>query len=97
MRARRAQLADLSDVELLKLFRMCRDWLQVLCVELLRERGWGAGVPDGPEVRAFDGTIINEPGRSGSLWLIHYSVRLPSLTCDFFKLTARRGPARANR
>ena len=91
VRARRAQLADLSDVALLKRLRKCRDWLHALCVELLRERGWGAGVPDGPEVRAFDGTIVKEPGRSGSLWRIHYSVRLPSLTCDFFKLTGTQG------
>ena len=60
-------------------------------MELLRERGWGAGVPDGPEVRAVDGTIVKEPGRSGSLWRIQYSVRLPSLTCDFFKLTDMQG------
>ena len=33
-----------------------------------------------------------EPGKSGSLWRIHYSVRLPSLACDYFKLTETEGP-----
>ncbi len=54
------------------------------------------GVPDGPEVRAFDGAIVKEPGRSSSLWLIHYSVRLPSLTCEFFKLMGTQGAGTAN-
>ena len=34
---------------------------------------------------------VKEPGRTGSLWRLHYSVRLPSLACDFFRLTATRG------
>ena len=48
-------------------------------------------MPEGPEVRAFDGTIVREPERGGSLWLIHYSARLPSLTCEFFKLMGTQG------
>ena len=44
------------------------------------------------QVRAIDGTTVKEPGRSGSLWRIHYSVRLPSLACDYFKLTETEGP-----
>lgn len=91
VRARRAQLADLSDVALLKRLRKSRDWLQALCVELFRERGLAAAEGGGFEVRAFDATVVKEPGRSGSLWRIHYSVRLPSLTCDYFKLTRTKG------
>ena len=91
MRARRAQLADLSDVALLKRLRKSRDWLQALCVELFREQGLAATEGNGFEVRAFDATVVKEPGRSDSLWRIHYSVRLPSLMCDFFKLTRTKG------
>ena len=90
VRARKAKLARLSDVALLKRLRKSRDWLHALCVELFREQG----VPvsgGGFEVRAFDATTVKEPGRTGALWRIHYSVRLPSLTCDFFKLTASNG------
>lgn len=92
VRARRAQLADLSDVALLKRLRKSRDWLQALCVELFREQGLAQMGAGGFQVRAFDATTVKEPGRSGSLWRIHYSVRLPSLTCDQFKLTWTEGP-----
>ncbi|MDE0102153.1 MAG: IS4 family transposase [Bryobacterales bacterium] len=92
VRARRANLADLSDVALLKRLRKSRDWLQALCIELFREQGLAAGAAvGGAEVRAFDGTTVKEPGRTGSLWRVHYSLRLPSLTCDFFKLTRTKG------
>lgn len=91
VRARRAQLADLSDVALLKRLRKSRDWLQALCVELFREQGLAAGEAGRFQVRAFDATIVKEPGRGGSLWRIHYSVRLPSLRCDHFKLTKTKG------
>ena len=91
VRARKAKLAQLSDVALLKRLRKSRGWLHALCVELFREQGvWGPG-DGGFEVRAFDATTVKEPGRTGALWRIHYSVRLPSLTCDFFKLTASDG------
>ena len=36
--------------------------------------------------------LVKEPGRSGSLWRIHYSLRLPSLSCDFFRVTGTQGP-----
>ena len=91
VRARRAQLADLSDVALLKRLRKAREWLRALCVELFREQGLAAAATGGFQVRAFDATTVREPGPSGSQWRIHYSVRLPSLTCDYFKLTQTKG------
>ena len=48
-------------------------------------------------MRAVDATTVKEPGKSGSLWRIHYSVRLPSLACDYFKLTETEGPGTGNR
>ena len=45
----------------------------------------------GYNVRALDGTLVKEPGSSGSLWRIHYSVRIPSLVCDHFELTSTKG------
>lgn len=92
LRARRAGLAELSDVALLKRVRKSGEWLRRLCVELFRE-GERRGSPGaGLEVRVMDATLVKEPGRSGSLWRIHYSVRLPSLSCDFFKVTGTQGP-----
>ena len=91
VRARQAKLADLSDVALLKRLRKSRDWLYALCVELFREHGIAVSSEAGFQVRAFDATTVQEPGRTGSLWRLHYSVNLPSLGCDFFKLTETAG------
>ena len=91
VRARQASLADLSDVALLKRLRKSREWLYALCVELFREHGVAVSKNAGFQVRAFDATTVREPGRTGSVWRLHYSVNLPSLGCDFFKLTATQG------
>ena len=42
-------------------------------------------------VRVVDGTIVKEPGRTGSQWRILYSLQLPSLLCDFLEVTASGG------
>lgn len=91
VRARKAGLADLSDVALLKRLKKSREWLYTLCIELFQERGVNLSSADGFQVRAFDATTVKEPGKTGSLWRIHYSVCLPSLACDFFKLTETEG------
>ena len=91
VRARKANLADLSDVALLKRLRKSKDWLHALCVKLFREQGIAVSMPGRFEVRAFDATTVKEPGKTGSLWRLHYSVHLPSLSCDFFHLTATHG------
>ena len=91
VRARQAHLADLSDVALLKRLKKSKGWLQALCVRLFEEQGL-AVIPGGAfQVRAVDATTVKEPGPSGSLWRLHYSVGLPSLACDFFKLTRTEG------
>ena len=87
----RARRAELADVALPKSLRKSRDWLHALCVELFREQGVVASASDSFQVRAFDVTAVKEPGQRGSLWRIHYSVRLPSLTCDFIMLTKTEG------
>jgi hypothetical protein len=38
-----------------------------------------------------DGTIVKEPGKTGSQWRILYSITLPSFVCDFFEMTATIG------
>jgi len=91
LRARQAQLADMSDVALLKRLRKSKDWLAAMCVSMFQDRGVSLGVPRDFEIRLFDGTDVKEPGKTGSLWRVHYSVRVPSLRCDFFKITAVNG------
>lgn len=90
-RARRAGLADLSDVALLKRLCKSQDWLRALCASLFEECGVALSAAGGFEIRAVDGTLVKEPGRTGSQWRLHYSVRLPSLVCDHFRLTPFAG------
>ena len=97
VRAKKAHLADLSDVALLKRLRKSKDWLYALCLELFREQGIAVSAQGGFQVRAFDATTVKEPGKTGSLWRLHYSVRLPSLACDYFKLTETEGRGTGNR
>ena len=92
VRARQANLADLSDVALLKRLRKSKDWLYALCVQLFQEHGIAVATDGGFQIRAFDATTVKEPGKTGALWRIHWSVCLPSLACDFFRLTPTEGP-----
>ncbi len=93
VRAKAAGFAAVSDVALMKRLQKAEGWLRGLCVSLLQESGWEMPLETrGYNVRALDGTLVKEPGRSGSLWRIHYSVRIPSLVCDHFELTSTRGP-----
>lgn len=91
VRAKLSGLADISDVALLGRLRKAKDWLHYLCVALFEEQGIVLNPISDFQVRLFDATNVKEPGSTGSLWRIHYSVQLPTLTCDFFKLTATTG------
>ena len=91
VRARQAHLADMSSVALFKRLKKSANWLRALCIELFQEQGLVLSNDDGFQVRAFDATTVKEPGKTGSLWRIHYSVCLPSLSCDFFKITQTEG------
>lgn len=90
-RAKLAGLADLSDVALLGRLKKAKDWLHSLCVSLLEEDA-DTRMPESPfQARLFDATHVKEPGKTGSLWRIHYSLQIPSLSCDFFKITPAKG------
>jgi hypothetical protein len=90
-RAFEAELASVSDVGLMKRLRKSKEWLHAMCVALFRQRGVEIGGAPGPELRLVDSTTVREPGKTGSLWRIHYSVRVPSLRCDFFRITGTEG------
>jgi hypothetical protein len=91
VRARLADWSDVSDVALLKRMRNSEAWLRSLCIALIRESGARALEKVVGAVRVVDGTIIKEPGRTGSQWRILYSLQLPSLMCDFLEVTASDG------
>jgi hypothetical protein len=72
VRAKAVGMAQVSDVALMKRLQKAEEWLRRLCVSLLQESGWEMPAETrGYNIRALDGTLIKEPGRSGSLWRIH--------------------------
>jgi len=92
VRARASGLADISDVALLKRLRNSEHWFKALCHALLKESEIHFPNPvDTINLRLVDGTIIKEPGKTGSQWRIHYSMRVPSFSCDYFELTGVKG------
>ena len=92
VRAKLANWTDISDVALLKRLRNSEEWLRLLCIELLRENVvHPLEETSSRTMRIVDGTIVREPGKTGSQWRILYSIRLPSLVCDFFEVTATIG------
>ena len=94
VRARRSGLADLSDVALLKRLRKCEHWLQGLCHGLFAELGIASSssiTGTDREVRLIDASTIKEPGKTGSLWKLHYSLRWPGLRCDYLEITPSKG------
>lgn len=93
-RARLSELANVTDVALLKRLRCSEGWLKALCIGLLRERGTQLDQTiktSSVSLRIVDGTIVKEPGQTGSQWRIHYSLKLPELQCDYFKLVSAKG------
>ena len=91
VRAKNAQLADLSDVALLKRLRKSKAWLRQLCCSLFAERALSSPPSGPPNLRLIDASLVSEPGKTGSQWRVHYSLRWPSLECDYFKLTPVEG------
>jgi len=92
VQARLAGIADVSDVTLLNRLRQAEPWLRQLCQKLWQDNGVNLEPAlKGKPVRLVDATVVKEPGKTGSQWRIHYSMRLPSLECDYFELTAAEG------
>lgn len=92
VRAKQAGLAKISNVGLMKRLRRAEEWLRWLCAELVAENGVQMPASSvARTIRLVDGTIIKEPGKTGSQWRILYSLRLPDLYCDFFDLAPAAG------
>ncbi len=94
VRAREGGVATISDVGLLKRLRRSEEWLRWLCRQLFLENGLQPPREESDRrrrVRIVDGTIVREPGKTGSQWRIVYSMQLPELYCDYFDLTSTAG------
>lgn len=90
--AKAAGLADVSDVALLKRLRKSEQWLLRLCQTLFVETGIHTPATDTDlQLRLVDGSIIKEPGKTGSQWRLHFSFTLPQFRCDYFKISPNKG------
>jgi Transposase DDE domain len=91
-RAKLAGLAEVSDVAILKRLNGCGAWFEWMIHGIQQQ--FVAAAPlslfAGRQLRIVDGTMVCEPGDTGSQWRLHYSVRLPDLHCDEVNLTTPR-------
>ena len=91
VRAAEGQLVQVSDVALLKRLKVSGEWFRWMGEAMMRR--WVTPRPgrtllgEGLRVRVVDGSIVNEPGATGSTWRLHYATALPSLTCDEVHVT----------
>lgn len=90
VRARAGNLADISDVALLKRLRGCGEWFQWMSGQLAANLSL-VTPPDtllgGRRVRLIDGSSVCEPGATGSTWRLHYALNLSTLSCDEVHVT----------
>src|SRR5581483_3934398 len=92
VQAKLAGIAEVSDVALMDRLRLAEPWLRSMCEQLWKANGVQLEPALGHRpVRLVDATTVKEPGKTGSQWRIHYSLRLPGLECDHFALTPARG------
>lgn len=89
-RARLGGIAALSDVAVLKRLRNCASWFEWMGSQI-RQQWTPAALRASQDlrpcwssysIRLVDGTMVSEPGASGSKWRLHYSVQWPSLRAD---------------
>jgi transposase len=96
-RAKLAGLSEVSDVALLKRLKSCERWFEWLAQQLrasLQPREGDETAVAAPalaerRVRVVDGSIVREPGPTGSHWWLHYAIGLPALECQEVHLKPR--------
>lgn len=93
MRARENKLVQISAVGLFKRLRSSGPWLTWLTAQLVKTlaQDWDEALWKDRAIRVLDATDIEEPGPTGTDWRLHYSLRLPQLSCDFLQLTDAHG------
>lgn len=94
LRAKQGGILELSDVAIMDRLRNSEQWFWWMNQQLMARwvrRGPELIFPQRWNVRLIDGTRVKEPGPTGSSWLIHYSIRVPSLSCDELLVSAPKG------
>ncbi len=90
--AREGGLVTLSDVAIMDRLRQASEWFRWMNEAIMR--AWVLRSPQAVfgtrwRIRVVDGTRVCEPGPTGSSWLIHYAVELPSLACTELLASAK--------
>ena len=86
------EVAELSDVALLKRLRSCGDWLSHLLGTKLAERAQMSPRPESSlRLRLMDATSIPVPGRKGTGWRVHVGLGLGHLAIDHIEVTGAEG------
>lgn len=85
VRAQHGGLASMSDVAILKRLKGCGAWFEWMSCALRQK--WMPEFPVGAtwldrRIRLVDGSMVSEPGNTGSQWRLHYSIGLPALNCE---------------
>lgn len=89
-RASACDMAQVSDVALLKRLRSCGPWFQWMSKELAASMSLNVGSGDFLAdrcIRLMDGSSVCEPGATGSTWRLHYALNLRTLSCDEVHVT----------
>lgn len=94
-RAELAGIAQVSDVALLKRLRGCGPWFEWIGQRLRQSPEFQcAALPSSAlgerRLCVVDGSIVNEPGPTGSQWRLHYAIGLPDLHCSQVHLSGWR-------
>jgi len=87
-RVAEAGWANISAVGILHRLRTAERWLAWMAAGLRRPSKVSAL---DRVCLAVDATTITEPGPTGSLWRVHWSVNLATLQCEFFEVTDVHG------
>jgi hypothetical protein len=86
------EVAQLSDVALLKRLRSCSGWLSHLLGAKLAERAQLAPRPESSlRLRLMDATSIRVPGHKGTGWRVHVGLGLSQLAIDHLEVTGAEG------
>jgi hypothetical protein len=85
------QLADISDVGLLKRINKSGQWLAWICAHLVQqapEIAVSEEVLKGRRLLVIDGSVVSEPRAVNATWRLHYALDLRTLGCHEMHLTA---------
>ena len=88
--ASEAGLCHINDAALLHRLRASGEWLRWMAVSLRDSNdnlALAHSLARNYRVRLVDGSMISEPGSTGSDWCLHYSLNLKNFYCDAFEVT----------